>query len=345
MKGSIVPNALIRSVVPQLPAPPSDMLAEALLVDLTLAEHHRLAAGVEAFGAIEQRPAEEMPPLPVLHVAAWNAERLKFHAPSVKLAEQSDADVLFLTETDIGMARSGNRHTTADLADALGMGYAYGAEFVELGLGDDRERAAHAQETNAVGFHGNAVLTRMPLEDPFLIRLDDGAVWWLEAEKGQQRLGWRMAIGGRVMLAGGPVWVVSVHLESKTTPADRALQVQRLIGHVDALSQGGAVVIGGDFNTKLLTGDDAVGWFDDPAGREPLFAHLSAAGFSWKAANTRDNTTRTRPDGDPKPPHRRLDWLFTRGLLASHPMTIAAIDDAGDAISDHDLVSVDVQLL
>jgi endonuclease/exonuclease/phosphatase family metal-dependent hydrolase len=336
---------LIQTVVADLPSPSPAVIVEAHLVDLTTDEHHRLAAEVPAFGEIEQHAADDMPPLPLLHVAAWNAERLKFHGPSVKLVEQIDADVLFLTEADLGMARSGNRHTTADLAEALGMGYAYGVEFLELGLGDDRERAAHARETNATGFHGNAVLTRMPLEDPFLVRLDDGAVWWLEAEKGQQRLGWRMAIGGRVMLAGGPVWVVSVHLESKTTPADRALQVKRLLQHVDALSEGGAVVVGGDFNTKLLKGDEVADWIADPAVREPLFAHMRDAGFTWDAANTRENTTRTRPDGNPKPPHQRLDWLFTRGLVASHPMTVAAIDDNGDAISDHDLVAVDVQLI
>ena len=72
---------------------------------------------------------------------------------------------------------------------------------------------------------------------------------------------------------------------------------------------------------------------------------MREAGFSWQEANTRENTTRTRPDGNPKPPHQRLDWLFTRGFAASHPMTIPAIDDAGNAISDHDLVAVELRAL
>lgn len=333
----------IRKAVARLSAPPPAVAAAAEHVELTLAEHHRLAADVAAFGEIEHVAAGHAPPRPVLRVAAWNAERLKFHEPSVMLVERSGADVLFLTEADLGMARSGNRHTTADLAGALGMGYAYGVEFMELGLGDDRERAAHAGEANHVGFHGNAVLTLMPLEDSFLIRLDDGAVWWLDAEKGQQRFGWRMAIGGRITVEGAPVWIVSVHLESKTTPADRAQQVRRLVDRVEALSQGGAAVIGGDFNTKLLKGEDVDDWFSDPSDREPLFAHMRDAGFTWETANTRDSTTRTRPDGDPKPPHQRLDWLFSRGLTASYPLTIPAIDDVGDAISDHDLVVVDLR--
>lgn len=331
-------DQLIRTILAELPAPSKEITSEALGAELTLDEHHRLAAAVPAFTAIEQTPAAAMPPLPTLHIAAWNAERLKFAEPSVRLVEQADADVLFLTEADRGMARSGNRHTAADLAEALGMGFAYGVEFLELGLGDDRERAAHADDENRIGFHGNAILTRMPLEDAFQIRLDDGAVWWLQAEKGQQRLGWRMAIGGRVEMEGGPVWLVSVHLESKTTPADRALQVRRLLDHVDALSACGAVVIGGDINTKLMIGDDVDAWWANPAGREPLFAHFADAGYSWAGANTRENTTRTRPDGAPTPPHKRLDWLFTRGLSARHPVTHPAIDDRGNAISDHDLV-------
>ena len=76
---------LIQTVVAELPAPAPPILDEAHLVELNVAEHHRLAAAIAAFGEIEQHPAEDMPPLPVLHVAAWNAERLKFHGPSVKL--------------------------------------------------------------------------------------------------------------------------------------------------------------------------------------------------------------------------------------------------------------------
>ena len=331
---------LIQDSVADLPVPPPSVLAEAGIVDTTQAEHHRLAAQVAAFGAIEQRPAPGRSAGTSFRAAAWNAERLKFHEASVAMLTRVDADVIFLTETDVGMARSGNRHTTADLAASLGMGYVYGVEFLELGLGDAREEAECAGQTNAIGFHGNALLTRTALADPFLVRLDDGAVWFLDAEKGQRRLGWRMAIGGRIETAGGPVLAVSVHLESKTDPADRAAQVKRLLGHIETLAAGMPVVIGGDFNTKPLLGDDTA-WFDDPSDREPLFTLMRHAGFDWHAANRPEITTRTRPDGDPKPPHKRLDWLFARGLAASNPATVAAVDEEGRAISDHDLVVAD----
>ena len=74
------------------------------------------------------------------------------------------ADVVLLTELDVGMARSGNRHTVRELARTMGAGYAFGVEYVELGLGDDREKAWHAGESNAVGLHGNAILSKAPLD-------------------------------------------------------------------------------------------------------------------------------------------------------------------------------------
>ena len=52
-----------------------------------------------------------------------------------------------------------------------------------------------------------------------------------------------------------------------------------------------------------------------------------------------------RPDPAPGPPARplgRIDWFFTRGVAAADPATIAAVDAAGAAISDHELISVTI---
>ncbi len=333
---------VVAASVPALPRPPAAVLEEAERAALTHDAHDALALDLPAFNALEwlARPAMPAAGQP-LRVAAWNAERLKHADPSAALVAGSRADILLLTETDLGMARSGNRHTTADLAAALGMSYAFGVEFLELGLGDDRERAWHRGETNRVGFHGNALLSRLPLVDVALIRLDDGAVWWLDAPKGQRRLGWRMAIAARIETAAGPLLAVVVHLESKSDPADRARQVARLLRTIDLLAEGLPVVIGGDFNTKALPAESA-DWWADPAAHEPLFGLMAAAGFDWQGANTADVTMRTLPDGKPQPPFHRLDWLFVRGLRASAPATVAAVDDTGDAISDHDLIAADL---
>ncbi len=42
------------------------------------------------------------------------------------------------------------------------------------------------------------------------------------------------------------------------------------------------------------------------------------------------------------PPFPRLDWLFVRGVTASSPRTVAAVDSKGVAISDHELIAADI---
>jgi len=332
---------LVAVTVKALVAPPTAFFEEARAAQLTQAEHDRMAATQPALSTIE-----------VVHidsgtdagnsivVAAWNAERLKYHAPSVQLVRQSGADILLLTEADLGMARAGNRHTVADLARDLGMSYVFGVEFIELGLGDSREREWHKGETNAVGFHGNALLSRLPIKDAALIRLDDGGTWWTNAKDGQGRIGGRMAIAARIETSFGPILAVSVHLESKTDIDDRAKQTSRLIAAVEKLAGDLPVLIGGDFNTNILPAGTR-----EPEAHEMLFSLLAEAGYRWETANDFALTQRTRPDGTPKPPFARLDWLFTRGLTASEALTVPAVDADGAAISDHDLVKAQFSTL
>ena len=108
-----------------------------------------------------------------LRIGFWNAERCKHLDDSVDMIRSADLDVLLLAEMDRGMARSGGWHTARALAERLGWFYVWGVEFVELGLGDSRERNWHHGGKNAEGLHGNAILSRIPLRDPALIRLDD----------------------------------------------------------------------------------------------------------------------------------------------------------------------------
>jgi hypothetical protein len=51
-----------------------------------------------------------------------------------------------------------------------------------------------------------------------------------------------------------------------------------------------------------------------------------------------------RPDGTPKAPFTRLDWLMTRGVKASNPLTLPAVDRDGVAISDHEYIVIDVEV-
>ena len=327
-----------------LPVPDPTCLVAALGAPGVKAEHDRFAQAVEALSAIEIRvPAEPLVLAPRWRVAAWNAERCKHVEASAALLRATGADIMLLSELDCGMARSGNRHTIADLAAALGMGYAYGVEFVELGLGDPQEQAAHAGERNAIGFHGNGILSRAPLTDLTLIRLDAGGRWFNGRAGTQRRLGGRMAIAGRIGRESEGVIVVSLHLESDSDARDRAQQMTRLLAALNARYGNARMVIGGDCNTAALPpAADAPLWRDRCETYEPLFAVMERAGFDWRAANDTASTQRRQPDRT-APHFRRIDWLFTRGLTASAPRTVAAVDDAGAAISDHEAITTDLR--
>jgi endonuclease/exonuclease/phosphatase family metal-dependent hydrolase len=345
---------IFSSVTAALPPPGHAEITAALTAEPTKLEHDRIARGVTALTAIEYRPPEtSVAPRSALRLAAWNAERLKYGEASAALLRELDCDVVLLSETDIGMARSGNRHTTADLAAALDMGYAYGVEFVELGLGDDREQVWHKGERNHAGLHGNAILSRFPLRDLALIRLDTGGRWFKDQANGskagtQRRLGGRMAIAGRIAAGDGDLVLVSLHLERDSDADDRARQMARLLHAINGCYGNARMVIGGPCNTVALPEDDeahpqdARAWFHRCDAYEPLFGAMQKGRFGWRTANDMAATQRMRPDGRPLPPFRRIDWLFTRGLTASAPRTVAAVDAKGSAISDHDILAVDL---
>lgn len=300
-----------------------------------------------------------MPPvqntdLQEVRVAFWNAERCKYLAPSLDLLRGVDADINLLCEMDNGMARSGQLHTTRDLAEGLDQNYTFATEFVELDLGDARERALHEGEENRLGLHGAGIISKLTINDPALIRLEsDGA--WFDGKHGERRIGGRIALAGRMSLGDTELTVICVHFESHGNPQDRLGQMEILLDAIDRYSDGGPVILGGDFNTnstsqaslqakgaKAEMAKIEPDRFVDPVPYEPLFGLADRAGYDWHGCNEPGVTQRMRPDGSPRQPFGRLDWFFTRGLSAHNPATIPAIDNDGSAISDHDLLSVTV---
>ena len=337
-----------------IPPSPEGRVA-ALAMPPTAVSHRELMArhrGV--FEQIEERapPAARPGPPERARILFWNAERGKFPKEAAALLETLDADALLLCELDIGMARSGQRHTPADFADRLGCGYAFGVEFVELGLGDRAEQALHRGDENRAGLHGAAILSPHRLVDPALIRLESGGAWF-DGCRGERRVGGRIALLALLDLRGGPLTLVNVHLESHSDPDQRGAQVRTLLKMIDRHAHGGPVLIGGDFNTSTISRDWARGTGEkpvlplervlDPVPYEPLFELMAAAGYDWESCNALGlPTQRTRPDGTPKPPLGKIDWFFSRELKASDAATIAAVDVDGQAISDHEILAVTV---
>lgn len=312
---------------------------------------------MSVLGELEQRPGPSTPPkTDTLRVAAWNAERGGHVEGGADLLRRCGADVCLLTELDVGMARSGNQHTASQMAQRLGHGYVFGVEFFELGLGNRRERERLGLDVvNDVGLHGNAVTSSMPIGRATLVRIEAGGSWY-RPESSEPRVGGRMAVVGVVPLGNDELIVGAVHLESESDPDGRAAQLAVVLDALDECYGRGPAVVGGDLNTfsagrdqlrrpaafDELTAADAERW-SWPVPHEPLFAVAAAHGFTIAGANLAEPTIRVAGAIQPVS-LLRLDWLLVRGVTASEPATIAAVDNNGQILSDHDAVAVTVTL-
>jgi len=330
-----------------LACPDAALLEEARRAAHVPSIHRDLLKRIEAFHALERRPPRHTVSCPQrLRVAALNAERLKRPDAVRRLIDRVRADVLLLSEADIGMARSGNVHTIRELIRATDEGYLFGAEYVELDLGDAQEMRRHAGEGNACGLHGNAIVSPLAFEHPHVIPLEESGRWFGGFKGAQRRIGGRIALAARLAHAPRPLWIVSLHLESKTDPADRQSQIRTLLRALDQLAPDEACIIGGDCNTKALPRGEGERplLLEEPERFEPLFADLRDAGFSWTHANLAVPTQRDGPSKTHPRPFGKLDWIFVRGVRAENPQVIPALDPQGQPISDHEMIAVDLVL-
>jgi len=289
-------------------------------------------------------------------IGAWNLERGAQWSKAVDCIRDAQLDVVLASELDFGMSRSQQLHTTQHMAQALGWHWAFAVEFIELGLGSPWEQNRPSDEAeNLAGLHGNAILSRFPLDDLRLIRFQNSDGYWWHRRWNEPRLGGRIALVATLQSAYGPVQIVSTHLESNANPRHRASQVSDIL---EQLEPNTATVLGGDLNTNTIDIDQSSDLFRlrsalvqadatrflQPEPHEPVFALLASAGFRKGTANTADTTQRPRERGYPKPPFGRIDWLFVRGCLATNPATLAALDPTGQTISDHELITANIVL-
>ena len=324
-------SALSFATCAALPVTPEPARGALAGLRRSLAVHKAARAELPAFGAVELAP----PPAPArlalpLRVAAWNLERCLF--PEESAAALGGLDVVLLSEMDHGMARTGQRHPTADIAAALGMGYGYALEFLELGLGSEIERGFATEAENARGFHGNALLSRAALARPFRLTLPGLGQWFFDPE--QPRLGERVAVGAEIETEAGPVVFVSTHLESACGQGHRAAQIGALIEALEAEFPGRPVLIGGDLNTGNHAGGDWRG--------ESLFEIARAAGFS--AHGGPEEAPTTRPSLITRWPERAmtLDWFLAKGLVPGPVAIRPALDATGRPLSDHDRIETEI---
>ncbi len=268
-------------------------------------------------------------------VAAWNVERCLFPEASAEMLAAHGVDVVLLSEVDSGMARTGQRNTTADMASVLSMQYAFGVEFYEMDLGGATERHFCKDDFNTSGWHGNGILSSVPFERVGLIRLDEKGHWFVTdggaGNPEQPRVGGRMAIAAIIPAEFGPVCVVTTHLESNAQSQHRHKEFERLLAAIDAFAPDMPVIIGGDLNTGNHMPPD-FDWRD-----ESLFELAEAQGYSWSLSP--DGTT-TRPSLITPHPDRvmKLDWFCHRRLTGEKGKVVPALDRAGQPLSDHECI-------
>jgi endonuclease/exonuclease/phosphatase family metal-dependent hydrolase len=316
---------------------------------------------------------------------AWNLER------GIQLDSQINAfrqhsylrscDVLLLTETDVGMARSGNRAVAQELARALGMHYAFVPCYLNLAKGSGLEYNAAGE--NALGLHGNAVLSRYPIERLRPIHLKNGTDKMTGREK---RLGHQTALAADVIFPNYRVTLACVHLDANSSQRHRRDQMRDVI---EALETDSPAIIGGDWNTSTYNSSRAVcaiagfwlrvfmgvdnvidNHYLHPYNRfeRHLFRMLEVSGFDYRSCNRLGEYTASYDAYDHKTRHNlgewvpgwcfafmrwalrnhggkcplKLDWFATRGLCSADPTVIHDFREGLRVpLSDHDAIGFD----
>lgn len=323
-----VKPVVARREVATLSVVPAAQRGDFVALPDTRAAHRVAYAQVAAFGEIEIGGTTQATRSGrSLRIGAWNVERCLYPEATAAMLQRHGVSVALLTEVDNGCHRTGQRHTTHDVASQLGHRYAYALEFLELATMPQPVALADSTPGNALGFHGNGITSALPFRDPVVIRLDEVADWYAAPRGGQKRVGTRMAVAATFDFDGTEIVACSVHLESDADAPGRALQFRTLLDAIDTYAGARPVVIAGDLNTPVHGPD------------ETLFKMATARGYDWSACNAGGPTTRPSVwSGGAR--DFTLDWFCTRGLVASAPEIVPSVDADGTVLSDHDLILV-----
>lgn len=260
---------------------------------------------------------------------AWNIERGTCFPEILHFLRNhpvlSKADVLLLTETDLGMARSGNRNIARDLAQALGMNYFFAPSYLNLEKGNGNEREAEGD--NELGLHGNAILSRYPIHRPRIVPIPNSHDKMHGKEK---RLGSQRALIATVDFAGTPVRVGCLHVNVRSTQKKRKEEVEAVVRAINEEQSEEGVLIGGDWNTstydshsalssiigfwvRVLMGVNHVMWnhypYPERRFEKKLFDMLEKGGFTFRDCNELGVCTNHYSMEDLKAFKNLRDWL------------------------------------
>ncbi len=276
---------------------------------------------------------------------AWNIERGAEIERQIRAFREhpylSSCDVLLLTETDIGMARSGNHHVAQRLARELGFAYVFVPTYLNLTKGSGAEFDLPGD--NEIGLHGDAILSRYPIGNPRGIRMRNG----MDKIAGrEQRLGCPTAVAADIDFPDYAVTAVAVHLDAQSTQRHRRDQMQEVLDALDAPHERWLpVILGGDWNTSTYNSTSAfpaiVGFWvrvfmgvdhvirnhylhPNKLFERELFELLESRGFDFRECNVPGEYTVGYDVDNPRTRKSLGDWVpgwcfaFLRWALRNH---------------------------
>ncbi len=198
---------------------------------------------------------DESRTLNTITALAWNIERGNIFEGIVGALENhqhlKDKDVLLLTELDYGMARSGNRFVAREIAERLGLNYAFAPVYIALQKGSGVE--SESEDENTKSIHGLAMFSKWPIKNAHAIPLPNGKdkMWGKE-----KRIGYLRALFADVEHPAGGFRAVTVHLDAHCSRAHRQMQMKLILDHLDTLPKL-PTLIGGDWNTTTFNAQSA----------------------------------------------------------------------------------------
>jgi endonuclease/exonuclease/phosphatase family metal-dependent hydrolase len=278
-----------------------------------------------------------------LRVAVFNAKggaRLDEIVARLRKPPLAGADLILLCEAGWRVRRSARREFARELAEALGMSFAFGAVWgVPPHEGEPFSR-----------FIGNAILSSEPLEEVRVVPMPRYPRRDFAHFPGAPN-----GVIATVVIEGQPLTVTTAHLESRAGPEFRARQIKLV---VEAMPPGRPAIIGGDFNTTTIEIGGhrvpfGIAWAlglnrlrrHAPRSHEPLFDLLEACGFDFADANVPGIPTFTFSRLVPHFLRPKLDWIALRDLAAV-PRSAAVVPAHNGRwsarFSDHDFVTCEV---
>ena len=246
-------------------------------------------------------------------VLNWNIERGE-HLDDIKdQIRQIKPDLCIFQEVDRGARRTHGEDVAKDLAETFSMNYVFAPEFRELGQGTAEDPA----------YHGQAVLTTLPVSSSRMIRFQHQSGFWKPRKLLmssvpllQRREGGRVALVAELDNGGKPLVVYNLHLESKGTGQLRLEQLEEVLDDAQHYPPQTAIIIAGDFNSFT--------------SHSSLIPRLRQAGFRSAFGEQRVRT------------HvmvGALDWVFVHGDIECEHGQVLRVPG-----SDHFPITVDVRL-